>query len=118
MPIDKDKLYGQFEKSVERREKLYDDLIRKANDIPVDEDVQIENTTKTTNYNGLGAGMSTLGKIGIAAALATGIGMPIGLGFAVPAFLSQPKSHPSSQNLPDAPQKPQSEWRLRIPVDS
>ena len=51
MTIDKDQLYATFNKSSERRDKLADLATRKALDLPVEDDMQINTST---TYQGLG----------------------------------------------------------------
>jgi len=48
MAIDKNALYGTFQDSVDRNNKLTDDITRKALDLPRDDDVNI-----TTTNNGV-----------------------------------------------------------------
>ena len=73
MTIDKDQLYGAFNKSHQRREKLADLATRKALDLPVEDDMQI--TTNTT-YQGLGRCGSLLLAL---AMLASGGGGALGI---------------------------------------
>jgi hypothetical protein len=57
MPIQKDKLYEMYTKSAERTSKLREDAVRKHLDLPVEDDVQINN-------NGI-AGKHIMGMVGM-----------------------------------------------------
>ena len=77
MTLSKRELYGTFMESRERRERLADMATRKALDLPLDDDVNI---TNTTTHNGLPwAQLALL----VGGTLAGGTG----LGLALPALL-------------------------------
>ena len=62
--IDKEKLYGRYQKGEDARSKLAMKMAHKALDIPIDDMDIKSNTTTTTNVSGIG----TKGALGIAAA--------------------------------------------------
>ncbi len=49
MPIDKEALYGNFDRSMERKQKLEAKMIHKAMDLPVDDDVHINTNNGLSN---------------------------------------------------------------------
>lgn len=75
MAIDKEALYGKFDRSKERKSKLSDEIIRKALDIPTDDDVNITTNNYTAPRRSLpatilaGIGLASL--LGVAAMIAT-----------------------------------------------
>jgi hypothetical protein len=78
--IDKDALYGRFQRTADKQEKLALKLAHKALDIGEDMDIQANQT-----HHHYGSG--TLGKLAIGAALAMGTG---GLGLGAWALLREP----------------------------
>lgn len=93
MPIDKSQLYGMFQRSLKRSEKLTDLATRKALDLPLDDEMQI--ITNHT-HRGLGRWATLLLSL---AMLAGGGGATLGLGTVLGWFeraIQQP-----SQRAPD-----------------
>jgi len=97
MPIDKQQLYGHFQQSHDRRERLADTITRKALDIPMDDDVNI-----TTTNHGSSPFVTALAVVGM---LATGGTFAIGTA-AMMGVLSPTKSVPNSPAKQAAAQVP------------
>lgn len=67
MPIDKEALYPTYNRSVERKQAIHEQAIRKSLDLPADDDVNI-----TTTNNGSSPLMSSLATVGMLATGGTG----------------------------------------------
>lgn len=92
--IDEDYLYGTFNKSVERTQKLANDAARKSLNLPVDDDMQITNTDNRV-VNNYGGKMGTLAKMAAGGLLiATGAGVGIGIPLIIDALKNKPTPAP------------------------
>lgn len=107
MAIDKSQLYATFEKSRQRRERLADLATRKALDLPVDDDMQINNHTSYQGLGRLGAVVLSLAMLAGGGGSALGIAGLLGL-FDAPARpprTAEPSDRAATSARPPAAQE-------------
>lgn len=99
MSLNKEALYGNFLKSYDRRERLADLATRKALDLPVEDEVNINTTTNNQGSHWL----TTLLMAG--SLLLGGGGLTAGLGTALGWFAQGPTAAPRSASAPPSAQE-------------
>lgn len=95
MTIDKQQLYGQFLQSHQRQQRLSEMATRKALDLPLDDDVNITQTT--TNHGPNFASLLVLA----GGLLAGGTGLGVGLS----SLWTTPPTAPASSHAPEPHQQ-------------